>query len=787
MKNILFLTVGIFLWGTTQAQNSVPGDSIGTIELDEIEVLASYVSEKGKEPLVYSSISGNQIAMKLSNQEFPEALKSTPSVYATKQGGGFGDSRIMLRGFGSDNIAVLINGIPVNGMENGSVYWSNWAGLADVTKSIQVQRGIGVSKLGVPSVGGTINIVTQGADAERGGTVYMGIGNDGYQKLGLSLSTGDIKGWRATLMGTRTTGNGYVRGTEFEAWNYYVNLSKRINSRHLLSFTAFGAPQWHNRRSNKQSIEDYENNPNGIRMNPSYGYIDGKVVPTYSGYNEYHKPQISLNHFWDINDKSSLSTVVYVSPAKGGGKKAYGKDANRIQYNYKNGKPNANTDLTHDGLIDYGPSIEANRASDHGSDVIFTMGTNSHDWYGLLSTYTNRLTNEIELTAGIDARYYKGYHYDEISDLLGGSYFKDNKLAWRDPNEQLQVGDKVNQEYTSRILWVGGFTQLSYTREKYRAFVSVSVSDQQYKREDPGKYGAFGNQDTYPEADVKTSWRHFVPISVKGGFNYRFTKVHSVFVNGGYVTRAPMMDNIYADNTPISKPINEKIGTVDLGYVLNMDELTVMLNGYYTKWMDKSVTKAIGSWNGPKACIPNMDAVHKGIELDITYRPIPSLRLGGFLSLGNWRWKNDVHFTLFDEQDNKVGDYDAYIDGLHVGNAPQTSAGANLQWEPFRGFFAGLDFNYYGRYYADFSPADRTNPDDRAESWKLPNYYTFDLNLSYLLSCAKVNVRFFGNVNNLFNKKYISDALDGAGHDRASALVWYGFGTTWTTGVRIEF
>ena len=41
----------------------------------------------------------------------------------------------------------MIDGIPVNDMENGWVYWSNWSGLdAFVTSNIQVQRGLGASK-----------------------------------------------------------------------------------------------------------------------------------------------------------------------------------------------------------------------------------------------------------------------------------------------------------------------------------------------------------------------------------------------------------------------------------------------------------------------------------------------------------------------------------------------------------------------------------------------------------------------------------------------------------------
>lgn len=77
---------------------------------------------------------------------------------------------------------MMINGVPMNGMENQKVYWSNWAGLSDVTRSMQVQRGLGAAKVSVPAVGGSINIVTKSTEAKRGGFVSYGMGNDGYNK-----------------------------------------------------------------------------------------------------------------------------------------------------------------------------------------------------------------------------------------------------------------------------------------------------------------------------------------------------------------------------------------------------------------------------------------------------------------------------------------------------------------------------------------------------------------------------------------------------------------------------
>ncbi len=118
----------------------------GGSTLDEIIITSTSFAIDRKTPVAVSTIKAADIERKLGTQEFPEVLKSTPGVYATKSGGGFGDGRINLRGFNSENVAVMINGVPVNDMENGKVYWSNWAGLSDVTSAMQVQRGLGAAK-----------------------------------------------------------------------------------------------------------------------------------------------------------------------------------------------------------------------------------------------------------------------------------------------------------------------------------------------------------------------------------------------------------------------------------------------------------------------------------------------------------------------------------------------------------------------------------------------------------------------------------------------------------------
>ncbi|MDE7190226.1 MAG: TonB-dependent receptor plug domain-containing protein, partial [Muribaculaceae bacterium] len=313
----------------------------------------------------------------LGNQELPEVLKTTPGVWATPAGGGFGDAKINMRGFQAANVAVVVNGIPMNDMEWGGIYWSNFAGLSDVTSNMQTQRGLGASLLSAPSVGGTINITTHSLDAKKGGKMWYGIGNDGMNNVGFSLSTGLMEnGWAITILGSRKWGNGYVQGTEYEAWNYFANVSKKIGDSHQLSLTAFGAPQWHNQRNSAngltidgwQEVKQYMNGESQYRYNPVYGF-DNEGRQRTSNRNQYHKPIISLNHIWQINERSSLSTAAYVSLATGGGYSGQGRgtyNGKSITYTSWYGANNGILETLFrrpDGTFDYGAIQDMNAAS----------------------------------------------------------------------------------------------------------------------------------------------------------------------------------------------------------------------------------------------------------------------------------------------------------------------------------------------------------------------------------------------------------------------------------------
>ncbi len=226
-----------------------PAAKLGVIALEPDSkmlsdvVVTQSIGKTRETPVAMSTITAEQLEFKLGNSELLEVLKTTPGVYTRREGGGWGDAKTRMRGFQSENIAMLINGIPVNDMEWGGVYMSNWANLSDVASSIQTQRGLGATIVSTPSIGGTINITTRTIDVEKGGSIWYGMGNDGMNNIGFKLSTGLMKnGWAVTVLGSRKWAEGYIQGTAYESYSWFLNVTKRINDRHQIGLTGFGAP-----------------------------------------------------------------------------------------------------------------------------------------------------------------------------------------------------------------------------------------------------------------------------------------------------------------------------------------------------------------------------------------------------------------------------------------------------------------------------------------------------------------------------------------------------------------
>ncbi len=678
-----------------------------------------------KTPVAVSTIKEAQIVERLGNQEFPEILKSTPSIYAAKGGGGFGDGRMNIRGFDTNNTAVMINGVPVNGMEDGAVYWSNWLGLSDVTSAMQIQRGLGSSKLAIASVGGTVNIITRAADKKREGNVTVGLGNDGYLKTLFSYNTGKSeKGWSTSFLMSRTAGSTYIDGSDFEAYNYYFALGYQKGS-HDFQFTLTGAPQWHNQNF-QSSIANFVKYGNGVdepnrRYNSNWGYMNGQEMS--QSINFYSKPVASINWDWKISESSKLSTVGYASWGRGGGTGVIGS-INGVGINA--------LPKTTDGLIKFddiaawnqgatvagfGVANKTPGVATRTNGLVRRASINSHDWYGLLSNFQHKINNNWNFSAGVDLRYYYGYHPGVLTDLWGNTKYieKDNMnipggydvTQIQNPTPSANpfaaaVKNKdqiVYRNYDGQVLWGGVFGQLEYSNEKISAFIQGSASEQGYKRIDNWLVD-YDHTITNPDGTTtlltqsvqkgqkvnqETSTKFLFGFNAKAGLNYNINEQHNVFANVGYYEKQPLFNSVYnsplatatgndplvntndgraTGNQQIVNPLltNEKISSAELGYGFRSGIFNANVNLYYTSWKDRYnrftgltvPNPAGGNYNRPYANLTGIHEIHMGVEFEGTVKATEYLSFNAMISVGDWKYKGNANGNLYDENGTPI-------------------------------------------------------------------------------------------------------------------------------------
>ncbi len=823
------------------SRNQIIDIGLTPLTIGEVVIVAD-VARSRETPVAFTTISPKKLQENLAAQDIPMLLNSTPGVYATQEGGGDGDAQVTIRGFSSRNVGVLLDGVPVNDMETGHVYWSNWFGLDAVTRSIQVQRGLGASKLALPSVGGTINIITRGLDSKKGGSFKQEVGSNGYLRSTFGYNTGQLKnGWGISAAGSYKRGNGWVDNNWTEGFFYYLKIDKKIGN-HIISLSGYGAPQSHGQRSYKLPLAVYdsayaeslgiklaydaemssgdslivsdnrskadEGIGRGLRFNQHAGYL-ARTLDNPGAESEfmneriniYHKPQFTLKDFWSINDKLYMSNIAYVSIGRGGG----------IREKHT-------TTPNDDGLKDFQFVYDSNIGdgaispiySDElrGASNYMRMLVNEHFWTGLLSTLNYRPNAKINFSGGLDLRYYKGTHYEKVYDLMGADYvapdntdFTDPSIDWAADNPlastMLFEGDKNNFYYDGLVRWGGLFLQSEYKHNRVSAFINLTSSVTSYK-EINYMYGI------NPAIKNKENGFHSFPgVTIKGGLNYNFTERMNAFVNLGYLSKAPRMNNVFDYDNKLYREIkNELVKAFEFGYSYTSGYFSANINAYYTAWENKPVDQASkvmveispGEFEEQSVNINGMDAIHKGVELDFVLKFSNRLEFQGLASLGDWRWNSEDTAQIIDDYNNVVAEIYFNAIGVHVGNSAQTQFAGELRWEPLDNFYVKARFTYFARYYAQFDPVSLDV--EPIESWKIPAYGLLDFHAGYRLRIKNGNnIQLRANVLNALNTTYIATAQnnDGyngtnpAGFDARSASVFMGQGRRYSVSIQYLF
>ena len=649
-----------------------------------------------------------------------------------------------------------------------------------------------------------------------------------------SYNTGEMEGGHAlSLLFSRVEGDGYVNGTMFEGYNYFMGYGwASDDDKHNVQVIVTGAPQVHNQRTNSfynmADAADYEKY--GIRYNYNHGYMNGQEFNWRRNF--YHKPIASVNWEYKINESTNLSASAYYSVGRGGGT----GDIGRLGGNYASSSRfrnemtgevewdqivNSNSGqggnwsggYSYNNVVDAATGLYIVNDQDERVDGVKRNGfvrrasVNSHNFVGSLINLKKELSDKLTLDFGVDLRNYRGIHYRRLDHLLGADGYRDfdnvnysGGSAVRTTTYGSNVSDlwnvfkdtdneeKIDYHNDGFVRWSGVFGQLEYSNDDLSVFVQGAVSNQGFQREE------FFNQTP---GNQKTDWKNISGGNIKGGANYNINAKSNVYVNAGTYSKQPNFDAVYINYGNNLNPDlrNEKVVGLEAGYGYRSNNFNFNVNIYKTSWKDRFLRDGVrvDGVNG-NANYYGIEQVHTGIEFDGVYEISPFVKVEGMLTLGNYEYGGDVTADVFDSSNALLGSSVIYLDGVKVGDAAQTTSRVNLVVTPSDLFKFNISMFSASDLYADFNVEDFTSPED--EAMMLPSYDLFDFGASYKLDIAGETVYLRANINNIFDNYYFAESATNyeAGPGDSTYLgvntrnkVFPGWGRTWNVGFTYRF
>ena len=217
--------------------------------------------------------------------------------------------------------------------------------------------------------------------------------------------------------------------------------------------------------------------------------------------------------------------------------------------------------------------------------------------------------------------------------------------------------------------------------------------------------------------------------TVKAGANYNIDRNNNVYVNAGYISRAPFFSggaflSSTVSNATNPDAINEKIMSYEVGYGYHSPVFSANLNAYHTTWMDKTATRSGDITAGEHAGdryyfnMQGVDARHMGVELEFRYRPFSWIDVEGMFSWGDWEWASNATGYFYNQNGQPLANLQGVVasgimapdhakatlnqKGVKVGGSAQTTGSLGLNFRPFKGFRIGADWVVNARNYSDY-------------------------------------------------------------------------------------
>ncbi|MEM9846647.1 MAG: TonB-dependent receptor [Bacteroidota bacterium] len=740
------------------------------------------------------------------NQDFSGLLNSADDVFLSVAAFPFGVARFRMRGYDAENTTALINGIPINDLDNGRFSFATFGGLNDVTRQRQTFYGIGANDYTFGGIGGGIHINTFASDQWEQTRVSYSVANRSYRnRLMLTHSTGMLpSGWAFSFSASRRWAQeGYVEGTFYDAYSYFASVDRKIGNKQLLNLTFFGA---RNRRGKTNSaIQEVYDLAGSNFYNPNWGFQEGKKRNARIG--DTHKPIAILQHKWDISRKTSLNTSVAYQFGKDGGTALDWFNTSDPRPDYYQKLPSfASSEASRDRItqifqdnpeklqLDWEQFYDVNRNNletingETGNFSQYIIEDRRFD--ARIATFNtvlnHQLTDRIALTGGALYQHYTKENYKTVVDLLGGDYYLNwDRFAERDapgddqikqldinnPDRILREGDRWGYDYDLNIRKTQAWGQTNISLSKIDLFASARVTNTQFWRTGNFRSGRFP-ENSFGDAERQ----NFNNFSLKAGATYKLDGKNFLYANGFLGTRAPFARFAYQaprtrNDLVTDNLISEKIMSGEAGYILKAPKLKARASIYYARFADQiqqlsfynDIARQFGYF-----VYEGVNKRHAGTELAFEYQLPYGFELSAATSLGQYLYDGRPTYKIVQDNNRSVLETGTlYINEFFVPATPQRAGTVGLMYRSPKYWFIAANANFFDQNYSEFNPIRRTeravkglDPVENAdliaeitEQEQLPAAFTLDVFAYKSIKVKDYFVYLSLGVNNILNNQ----------------------------------
>ena len=786
-------------------------------------------------------------------------LNSSMDVFYRTAAYEFSSSFFKVRGLDSDNAIVHINGVKMNKLYNGRPQWSNWGGLNDVLRNQELSNGSIPLKYNFGGILGSNNINIRASEYGEGGRITYSSSNRSYSnRLMATYNSGMLeKGWAYSLSIGRRWGNeGYQDASFYDSNSAFLSVQKIFNNKHSLNFAAIYAPNRRGKVSpNTQEVYDLK----GIKYNEYWGYHDGEK--RNSRVKRVVEPILLLNHDWSIDDKSSLETSIgYQFGEMGNSRLDYAGGANPSPAYYQDlpsyyladtdgpdyeGAYIAQENFINNGQINWNRIYDANLTNNQANlNAAYVLYEDRVDDTQLTfnSAYNREINENIKVTASANYRNLVSDNFAEISDMLGGySYSNIDSFDYLDynllsPNSIVSEGDKFKYHYKMNAEEMSLFSMINFSFNKLEFYVAGDITNTTYQRD-----GIFENEANAGNSAGKGDEISFDGYGIKAGITYKFSGKHILDFNSAYLQKAPSIRNTFTNSrvnhnvvgSDINGLINdspiteEKIMSFDANYIFRTPIFTGRLTGFYSEVKDANEISfyyadgLVGFEDDSEfiqEILQGIDKKYLGVEFGVEAQIIPTVKLKGAASIGQYTYDNNPYLYL-GADNNTVAVGPSNLENYKIAGGPQKAYSVGFEYRDPDYWFIGITSNFFTNTYVDVSPLTRTQNfylaldglpfndydisiarqllkqekfDDYmvvnmigGKSWKIDDYY----------------VGFFASINNILDQKYRTGGFEQGRNANYQQLLqdtnkpkrvfgpkyWYGRGTNYFLNLYFRF